>query len=344
MIGIYITGLLILFFGFLNLFGISQNLFFSQFTFFLVGLFLMFVIKKIGRNFFSINNKFFYWLFIGFLLLVLFFGAEIRGAKRWLDLYFINFQPSEFFKVFYLIFLSNFMAKRKRFADKRLEFLFILIYFLIPAFLIFKQPDLGNTIILTMIFLSLTFFSDIPKKYFVQLIVVVLLTMPLGWFLLQPYQKTRLLSFLSPHLDRQGTAYNMIQSIITIGSGKFFGKGLGLGTQTRLYFLPENSTDFAFASLVEQFGFFGGASVIILFFLFSYFLLRKLFKYFNKVDEQGRQNFFFLLGLSCYLISQIVINIGMNMGLFPITGITLPLISYGGSSLVSFMIGLAFLP
>lgn len=344
MIGIYVSGFLILCFGLLNLLGINQNLFWRQGEFFLIGLFIFWLIKKIKRNFFIINTSFFYWFFLGLLFSLFFLGTEVRGARRWLDLSFFRFQPSEFFKVFFIIFLARFLAKKTIAEDHRRRFILILFYFLLPTILIFKQPDLGNAIVFGVIFLTLVFASDLPKKYLLNLIFFLILMLPLGWFFLQPYQKLRLLSFFNPHLDTQGTAYNMIQSIITIGSGRFFGRGLGLGTQVKLLFLPENYTDFAFSSLCEQFGFFGGAVVIILFFLLCYFLVLRLFSFSNKKDEESRFNFLYLLGVLSFLVCQIVVNIGMNLGLVPIAGITLPLISYGGSSLVSLLMAVALMP
>ena len=344
MTGIYVSGLLILCFGFLNLFGIDQNLLWRQGEFFLVGLLIFFLVKKIKRNFFIVNDRFFYWFFLSILFSLFFLGVEVRGARRWLDFSFFRFQPSEFFKVFFIVFFARFFSKKIRADDCRARFFLALFYFFLPAVLIFKQPDLGSTIILAVIFFVLIFASDLPKKYLLNFIFFLVLMLPLGWFFLQPYQKLRLLSFFNPHLDRQGTAYNMIQSIITVGSGRFFGKGLGLGTQAKLLFLPENYTDFAFSSLVEQFGFFGGATVLTLFFLLCYFIMRRLFLYASKKDEESRFNFLYVLGVLSFLICQIVVNIGMNLGLVPIAGITLPLISYGGSSLVSMILAAALLP
>lgn len=344
MIGVYVTGSLILSFGLLNLFGINQSLFWRQLQFLIISLLVFFVIKKIKRNFFIANNKFFYWSFLILILSVFFFGEQVRGAKRWLSFPLFNLQPSEFFKIFFIIFLARYLSKKNLHHDNRIRFGSILFYFLLPAFLIFKEPDLGSTIVLGSIFASLTLASNLPKKYFINLVLFLIFTLPLGWLFLQSYQRVRILSFFNPHLDTQGTAYNMMQSIITIGSGRFFGKGLGLGTQAKLLFLPENFTDFAFSSLVEQLGFFGGGVVIVLFFLLCFFLLQKLFSYLSQNDEGERFNFFYVLGVFSFLVCQIVINIGMNLGMLPITGITLPLISYGGSSLVSFMLALALMP
>ncbi len=344
MIPIYLSAFFIFSFGILNLLGIKSNLVQSQLWFFIEGLILFFLVKKVGRNFFIINSKFFYWVLIFCLVIVLFLAEDVRGSRRWINFLFINFQPSEFFKIFFIIYLAQLLSKIKSTINQREKFFTVLGYFVLPAFLIFKQPDLGTTIVLTSIFLMITFISNIPKKYFLRLFLTVLALFPLAWFIMQPYQRVRLLSFISPHLDKQGTSYNMIQSIITIGSGGFFGKGLGLGTQSRLFFLPENFTDFAFASFIEQFGFFGGLILIVLFMIFLYSLIRKIFKYATLDSEQTAFNFYYVLGLFFMIFSQVVINIGMNMGMMPITGITLPLISYGGSSLVSLMLGLALLP
>jgi len=343
MISIYLTAFFIYSFGLLNILGVRPNLVMSQVAFLGVGLVIFLLVKKIGKNFFLTNGKFFYWLMIFFLVLVLIFGENVRGSRRWLNLYF-NFQPSEFIKIFFIIYVSQILSQAKHHFDQRLRFLTILFYFVIPAALVFKQPDLGTTIVLSIIFFTMIFISDIPKKYLFRLFLSVVLLLPFAWFFIKPYQKVRLLSFFNPHLDTQGTSYNMIQAIITIGSGGFFGKGLGLGTQSKLFFLPENYTDFAFASLIEQFGFFGGMIIIILFAILCASLIAKLFKYSSFANEQTTFNFYFTLGFLAYILSQVVINIGMNMGMMPITGITLPLISAGGSSLVSLLLGLALLP
>jgi len=344
MIATYLSAFFIFSFGILNLLGIKSNLVSSQLIFFVEGLVLFFMVKKIGRNFFITNNKFFYWVLIFCLIVVLFLAEDVRGSRRWINFGFINFQPSEFFKIFFIVFLAQLLTKTKFFTSEREKFFTVFSYFILPSFLIFRQPDLGTTIVLTSIFLVMTFISNIPKRYFLRLFLIVLALFPIAWFIMQPYQRTRLLSFISPHLDKQGTSYNMIQSIITIGSGGFSGRGLGLGTQSKLFFLPENFTDFAFASFIEQFGFFGGLILIILFIVLLYSLIKKIFKYATLDSEQTTFNFYYVLGLFIMIFCQVVINIGMNMGIMPITGITLPLISYGGSSLASLMLGLALLP
>jgi len=344
MIPIYLSGFFIFCFGILNLLGVKSTLVIPQLIFFAEALIIFFIVKKVGRNFFVNNANFFYWLFIFFLIIVLFLAEDVRGSKRWISFLFINFQPSEFFKVFFILFLAKLLTETKGYLSQREKFITILLYFILPAFLIFWEPDLGTTIVLFLIFTVYVFISDIPKKYFIRLACITVAFFPIIWFILKPYQRVRLTSFIAPHLDKQGISYNMIQAIITTGSGGFFGKGLGLGTQSRLYFLPEYYTDFAFASLVEQFGFFGGFIVIILFAIFLFSLAKRLLKYNSLENKQETFNFYYTLGFFIMIFSQVVINIGMNMGIMPITGITLPLISYGGSSIASLLLGLALLP
>lgn len=330
-------------FGSFNIFGIDSELFARQAIYCLIGFGVYFLIKSIGRHFFVANAKFFYWFFVAALLITFIVGIEVKGSRRWLDFYFLRFQASEFFKPFFVLFLSQYLSSQNIFRNNLSLFLKSLVYFFIPFFIIFKQPDLANSITFFVIYIAIVLFSKIPKRYLAYFFVISASLFPLGWFFLKEYQKVRVLSFMNPHLDTQGTAYNMIQSIITIGSGKFFGRGLGLGTQSRLFFLPENTTDFAFASLVEQFGFFGGFMVLIFYSLLIYFVIKRTVKYYFDKKE-GRAKFLYCLGLLSYLGFQFFVNVGMNMGLLPVAGVALPFISYGGSSVLSLLIGFALLP
>ena len=330
-------------FSLFNLFGINQGLFLHQLVFLIISYIGYLFIKSIGFNFFKINSKFFYWLFVIILIITFVIGIEVKGSKRWLDLYFFNFQASEFFKLFFILYLSEFLSKKNFFENNLLYFLKSILIFIPPIFIIFKQPDLGNASVFIFIYLVLLIFSKIPKKILASFFLSISLLLPFSWFFLKDYQKNRILSFFSPHLDTQGTAYNMIQAVITIGSGKFFGRGLGLGTQSRLFFLPENTTDFAYASLVEQFGFFGGFLLIIFFGIIIYALIKKILKYFSKNDHDEQQKYLFYIGIFVYFVTQIFVNIGMNMGLLPVAGVALPLVSYGGSSALAFFITLALI-
>jgi len=344
MIGIFLPVFLIYSFGLLSLLGINQAYFYNQLAYLVAGLTVYFVVKKVGRRYFEINSYLFYWLLIVLLLVTFFVGLEVKGSRRWLTLYFFNLQSSEILKVLFIMFLSQFLAKKHIGVNKRVIFALSLMYFVIPFVIIFKQPDLGNALVYGAIFLVMVMLSDLPNRYLMNLGLTLVMFLPLGWLILKPYQKLRLLSFVSPHTDPQGVSYNMIQAVITIGSGKFFGRGLGLGTQSRFYFLPENHTDFAFASLVEQFGFFGGFIVLFLFAVMVYFMIKEFLKYVNSRDEENRSIFLFYAGFITYVVFQIIVNVGMNLGVLPVAGIALPLISYGGSAFMSFMIGLALFP
>lgn len=344
MLSIIIPSFFLYLFGLFNIFGIKQDLFPRHFVYFFLSIVAFIICRKIGLQFFRINARVFYWLFIILLTITYIIGFEAKGSTRWIDLYFFNFQPSEFFKIFFIIFFAE------RFANNRYRlsafpfFIANLLYFIVPALIIFKQPDLGSMMVYVFIFITMMAFTGTPRRYFLFITVIVLLSLPFGWFVLHDYQRNRILSFMNPHIDQLGTAYNMTQAIITIGSGNFAGKGLGLGTQSDLYFLPENHTDFAFASLVEQFGFIGGGLVILLYFFLILSLIKRVITYYYQRDSVGRFRFFVCLGFLSFLIVQIFINIGMNLGLLPIAGITLPFISYGGSSLITLAIGLALVP
>jgi rod shape determining protein RodA len=331
-------------FGLFNLFGISQDLFFRQLIFLILGFIIYFIIKSIGPHFFRLNNKFIYWFFVAILITTFIVGLEVKGSKRWLNFYIFNFQGSEFFKVFFILFLADILTVKNLLGNTFYNFVKIFIYFLIPFIIIFKQPDLGNAMVYFFIFFTLLMFSNFSKKYLSYLIGLIIFFVPIGWLLMKDYQKARILSFISPHLDVQGSAYNMIQSVITIGSGMFFGRGLGLGTQSRLFFLPENTTDFAFASLIEQFGFFGGFFVLIFFTSITIYLVKKTIYFYYQKSEDDQKKFLYCLGMLTYFISQTIINLGMNMGIMPVAGITLPFISYGGSSVMALLIGFALIP
>ncbi len=331
-------------FGIFTIFGIRQNFLLNQVIYFSLAFSAYFVFKKVGTLFFRLNARLIYWSFIAILVITFFIGLEVKGSKRWIDFYFYKFQASEFLKVFFILFLSQILSFKNIHINKLSAFIKAFVYFIIPTFIIFKQPDLGNALVYSFIFFSMVFFSDFPKKYLLYLFGLFVAAVPFGWFFLREYQRDRILSFFSPHLDTQGTAYNMIQAVITVGSGKFLGRGLGLGTQSRLFFLPENHTDFAFSSLVEQFGFVGGLLVLICYGVLVYYLCRKIIKFYFQKTEEGKWNFLYMVGLTSYFVFQIVVNISMNMGLLPVAGIALPFISYGGSSVLALMIGFALVP
>jgi rod shape determining protein RodA len=330
-------------FSIFNQFGIKQRFGFTQIGYVLAGLIAFFVIKKIGRRFFMANIQTIFWSFFALLIITFIIGLEVKGSKRWIDLGFVNFQASEFLKIFFIMYISKLLSSRTR-ADMSGNFyLTILFVTLLPAFIILRQPDLGNASVFIGVLVFMLLLSDMPKKYLIISALVVLLILPFGWFFLHDYQQARITSFIRPHSDTQGDAYNMIQAIITVGSGQFFGKGLGLGTQSRLFFLPENNTDFAFSSLVEQFGFVGGFFVILGEAILIIMLFLRAYKFIEGEDSDSRYKYLYSMGLAALLIIQTGVNVGMNVGLLPIAGIALPFISYGGSFFVALCVGFALL-
>lgn len=324
------------FFGALNLFGIRPDLFWSHIGFLVVGFAGFVTVAGLKEQIIRVNMHVWFGLFVTLLLITVLFGVEVRGARRWIEVISLRAQVSELFKPFFLLITASLLT-RVRYLNFR-EVVRSAVYVIVPLFLIFRQPDLGNTILYVFVFISLLYAAGSSTRIFVYLFGFVLLASPFIWGVLKEYQRQRIIGFLNPTADPLGVTYNLHQSIIAAGSGGFFGKGLGLGTQSRFQFLPEFHTDFAYASLVEQFGFAGGVVVLILFAVLIYRLLRRL--------QSRRDDMFvtlYITGTVLFITYSLFINIGMNLGILPITGISLPLISYGGSSLVAtiIMLGLA---
>lgn len=269
--------------------------------------------------------------------LVLVVGLKVRGATRWFIIGDLYLQPSELAKPLLIIIFAAFFS----YLDERinsLKFLLLsVVLFGIPLGLIFFEPDLGTVVILFATWFVMLFFSPIKTKYFILYLLTFILTIPFFWFLLADYQQVRLLSFLDPMSDPLGAGYNLIQSIIAVGSGQLMGRGWGRGTQSHLKFLPEQHTDFVFATLSEELGFVG---VLVVFILFGTLFWRGLVITQQATDLFGSQ---LAVGITALLFVQVFINVGMNLGLLPVTGVPLPLVSYGGSSLVGILISLGIL-
>lgn len=330
-------------FSVFNLLGMKSDLLMNHLLYFGISVAAFFIIRFIGVHFFRHNAVLLYWVFVGILLVTYIVGFEAKGAQRWIDLYFFSFQPSEFFKIFFIAFFANIFSRLKKNEFPLPVLLSCIAFFIVPAFIIMRQPDLATTIVFAFMFITMLFVSPLPKKYFFYLGTIALLLLPILWYTSHDYQRNRILTFLDPTNNQSSTSYNMTQALITVGSGQLGGKGLGMGKQSTLYFLPEFHTDFAYSALVEQFGFIGGFVVIGLYMILSFFLIRKIFYYYRQDDELSRFKFYYTVGFFAFVFFQTFVNIGMNIGLLPIAGITLPLISYGGSSLVTFFIGLALL-
>lgn len=307
----------------------ANNLFLPQFLYFVIGFLCLIIFSSIDNRIWKKLNWYIYGISI-MLLLVTFLGPQVRGATRWIELGLFRFQSSEFVKPMFIIFLANFFSQMPK-GEKKYLFSFLLLLPLL--LLIFKQPDLGNVLVYVFIFVSITVISGLAWRYVILSGLILLFILPLFWNLLLDYQKLRLISFLNPQLDPVGTGYNALQAIIAIGSGKLFGFGLGKGTQSNLLFLPEYHTDFVFASLVEELGFVGGAISLIFYLL----ILMRIIAIGNNSSGSGK---YLACGIFAQFFIQLFINIGMNLGILPITGITLPLLSYGGSSIISSFISL----
>jgi rod shape determining protein RodA len=288
---------------------------------------------------------FLYGLALFLLLLVFVLGAIHLGAQRWLKFAGFNFQPSEIAKLVVVIFLAKYFSSRSidqvssSVEQKGIWRALILpfIFVAIPMALIIEQPDLGSGIIVLLIFIAVLYIARVRLKYIIILFATAIICLPVFWHFLKDYQKDRLLVFLNPNIDPLGAGYTVIQSKIAIGSGGFFGKGWLCGTQSQLHFLPESHTDFIFATFTEEWGFIGSIVLLLLYYL----LINRGIKIALRTNDSfGRLLAF---GISLMLGIQIFVNIAMNLGLAPIVGLPLPLMSYGGSSVVTTFIALGIL-
>lgn len=265
------------------------------------------------------------------LLLVLFTGTTIRGTRGWLFIFGEQgFQPVEIMKIILIIVLAKFFSDWQVAVTNLKNLVKIFLVASPIIILVLFQPDFGSAAILIAIFLGILLLTKIKKTYVVGIFILLVIIVVTSWlFVLKDYQKERVLTFLDPARDPWGSGYNIKQSIIAVGSGNLFGRGLGLGPQSRLNFLPAQETDFIFAVIAEELGFIGATLLLIFFTILIY----RLF----KITRQTRDDFGRLLmsGIIIYLFAQTVMNIGMNVGILPIAGVPLPLVSYGGSSLIT---------
>lgn len=267
-----------------------------------------------------------YIVSIIFLILVLIFGIKIFGATRWINLGFMQFQPSELAKLCLILFLSSFLAQGVTNWWKKI--IYIVAITAIPIFLVLRQPDLGTAIVLIVIFLSLFFSWPVARRVKIIAAVLLISLIPIGWVSLRGYQRERIYTFINPERDPYGSGYNVIQSLIAVGSGGVWGRGLGNGPQSQLNFLPVAHTDFIFAGWAESTGFAGAMGLVILLIVINWriYHVASVAK-----DAYGR---YLAIGVGSMITAQIAINIGMNLGLAPATGIPLPFVSYGGTSLI----------
>lgn len=321
---------LVLTFGLTTIWSTVPNLLWTQVTFLVFGLILAFLVYKIDPAIYLGFSPVIYLFCVGVLLITLVFGHSSRGATRWIGFGSFAPQPSELVKPLLAIFYADFLSRND--LNKYRNLIIYGILALVPVILVLVQPDLGSALVLAALAFFIAIFSGLKLTRFLPLVVIAMIAIPLMPKFLKPYQMDRFVSFVNPYHDPQGKGYNVIQSVIAVGSGGLIGKGVKLGTQSHLNFLPERHTDFIFASFAEEFGFLG---VTILLFAYS-FLLLTLQRSAHDIDDKGLRLLQF--GVFSIFLFQVIVNVGMNLGVMPVTGITLPLFSYGGSSLISFMI------
>ncbi len=313
-------------------------LYYKQMVWFAAGFLLMFIVFTFNYKKLDKWGGVIYFIGVLLLIAVPLFGKQVGGSTRWLSLGPLTLQPSEPVKLALIIILARYYSRAVK--PSGLTFTDLIVPMLltgIPFFLVATQPDLGTAGTLLLIAVSMTLFSKIHKRTLICFIVLALLLIPLGWELLEPYQKERILTLLFPNRDPLGAGYHIRQSKIAVGSGLMFGKGYLQGTQKMLLFLPEQHTDFIFSVIAEEWGFFGSMGLLFLFLLLVFFGL--------NIAHGCREAFGTILavGITSMIFWQVFINIGMVTGVMPVVGMPLPLISYGGSSILTSLAGVGFL-
>lgn len=315
----------------LVIFSVSPDRLLIQGLWILVGFGLYLYLSTQDGSVFLALAKFTYPLAILLLVATFVFGESVRGSVRWINLGEFRLQTSELAKPLLILSFARLLAAHPPVRPAHL--LLPTLALALPLGLILRQPDLGTALVLGIIFVAQLFLAGLPRYLLAVGFGLFLTLVLLAPNLLAPYQLARLESFLEPGGDPLGAGYNVIQSQIAIGSGGLFGKGLGDGTQTHLRFLPEFHTDFIFASLVEELGLIGGVFVILL-------LTVLLFRLSSLLLFLPREPKLVIVGVLSYLLFQTLVNIGMNLGIIPVTGVTLPLVSYGGSSILAISLSL----
>lgn len=314
--------------------SIAPNLYPSYFIYLVLAGLCFYTILKVDFDIMEALSPILYIVCLLLLILPLVIGQVTRGAIRWIPIGSFTIQPSEIARPFLLMFLARYLTN----YEINLRHLFkTLLLFLTPFFLILIQPSLGVALLTAIGFLGVLLASSVDKRYIFGGFFLLFLLLPLLWFILAPYQRQRVFSFINPSADPKGAGYNSIQSMITVGSGKFLGRGLGEGIQTQLKFLPEKHTDFVFAAVAEELGFVGATVLLVTLFVLFWSLVIVISKARNPTARA------FSAGIFLVLLAETIIHVGMNMGLLPITGVPLPFVSAGGSALLGTAISLAIL-
>ena len=298
--------------------------------------FLFFILISFINIKYIFKSAYIFYIFVFILLLMVdSFGIISSGSKRWINLFFINLQPSELMKISLILFLARYYYKIPSQNVNHIKHTFIpFISFLAPVYLVIKQPDLGTAVLIAISGLIVIWLAGFRIKYFLYSFFALICLTPVGIAFLKPYQKSRILTFFNPERDPLGAGYQIIQSKIAVGSGGIFGKGFLQGSQSYLDYLPEKHTDFIFTLFSEEFGFVGSLFLLILYALIIYRI--------TKIGSQSRNNFarLFCFGFAAAFFVYVTVNMSMVLGLLPIVGAPLPIMSYGGSSMLSIMTGL----
>mgnify|MGYP001271870567 CR=1 FL=1 len=306
----------------------------SHFIKFVIFFLMMLVISFINVKFWFSLGYLSYVFVIGMLIWTINFGVTASGSQRWIDLYFINIQPSELMKIFIILCLAKYFHRMKlQNVNSFYAVIISLIIIFIPMGLVIIQPDLGTSLLIALSGIVVIWFAGLNHKYFFYSCLISIISLPFIISFLKPYQKLRILTFLNPDRDPLGAGYQIIQSKIAVGSGGLTGKGFLKGTQSYLEFLPEKHTDFIFTLFSEEFGFFGSVILLLIYGILIYRII--------KIGSISRSYFakLFCYSFGTSIFIYIVINMSMVLGLLPIVGSPLPIMSYGGSSMLATMIG-----
>ncbi len=302
----------------------------KQIIFAIIGMVFLFGLSLVDYRVWRDYSYIIYGLMALVLLAVIFFGKTLRGTTGWFSIFGINFQPVEMAKIVLVLFLSWFYSNHLASVKELKNFLIAGICSVVFFGLVILQPDFGSAMILFFIWLALAIFSGASKKHLLILGLIAVILFICAWaFFFQDFQRDRILTFINPQADPYGRGYHVRQAVTAVGAGGIFGRGLGFGSQSQLKFIPASETDFIFAVIAEELGFLGVGLVL--------FFLGIIFYRLARAARNAKDSFavFFIYGFSVILFCQVMVNIGMNVGIVPVTGISLPFISYGGSFLVT---------
>ncbi len=316
-------------------FDTDPSFFVRQIVYVIFSIIIFFLISRFNFNTIVRSAPILYIIILVILAITLFFGDPIRGSTRWLDFSFVTIQGVELAKPVLALALASFISINDPSNFKNLLISIFLI--IVPVALVASQPDLSNSFLLLVLWFFIVFIAGLDVYHLIITTLILLVTTPLIWgFILKGYQKSRILTFFNPNIDPQGAGYNIVQALIALGSGQLTGLGFGRGTQSHLEFLPESRTDFIFSVAGEELGFIGLSLIIVLF----SFLIFRIFRLASEMKQRNSKIFIFSVGF--IIATQFFINAAMNMGIFPVSGVTLPFLSFGGSSILSLFIFLGF--